>query len=191
MKKVIKLLNFQLEQEIDANFAEDHELICVFLKCVGFAFVKMRCRVFCLGLKRLAGKSGNLIMSRDMIGDFLTIIRNGLKVNKRSVVLPSSILKVEIAKVLKDEGYIKDFKLSEEDKKKTLTILLKYVDGESVIHEITSVSTPGRRQYENSKSITPVIGGLGISILTTSSGVITDRQAKKLGVGGEVICHVW
>jgi len=142
-------------------------------------------------LKRLAGKSGNLIMSRDMIGDFLTIIRNGLKVNKRSVVLPSSILKVEIAKVLKDEGYIKDFKISEEDKKQTLTILLKYVDGESVIHEITSISTPGRRQYENSKSITPVIGGLGISILTTSSGVITDRQAKKLGVGGEVICHVW
>jgi len=130
-------------------------------------------------------------MSRDMIGDFLTIIRNGLKVNKRSVVLPSSILKVEIAKVLKDEGYIKDFKISEEDKKVTLTILLKYVEGESVIHEITSISTPGRRQYENSKSITSVIGGLGISILTTSSGVITDRQAKKLGVGGEVICHVW
>lgn len=130
-------------------------------------------------------------MSRDMIGDFLTIIRNGLKVNKRSVMLPSSNLKVEIAKVLKDEGYIKDFKLSEEDKKKFLTIFLKYVDGESVIHEITSVSTPGCRQYENSKSITSVIGGLGISILTTSSGVITDRQAKKLGVGGEVICHVW
>ncbi len=130
-------------------------------------------------------------MSRDMIGDFLTIIRNGLKVNKRSVAIPSSVLKVEIAKVLKDEGYIKDFKISEEDSKKTLTVFLKYVDGESVIHEITSISTPGRRQYESSKSITPVIGGLGISILTTSSGVITDRQAKKLGVGGEVICHVW
>jgi small subunit ribosomal protein S8 len=147
--------------------------------------------VFCLGLKKLAGKSGNLNMSRDMIGDFLTIIRNGLKVNKRSVVVPSSILKVEIAKVLKEEGYIKDFKVSEEDAKKSLTIFLKYVDGESVIHEIKSVSTPGRRQYENSKSVTSVIGGLGISILTTSSGVVTDRQAKKLNVGGEVICHVW
>jgi small subunit ribosomal protein S8 len=130
-------------------------------------------------------------MSRDTISDFLTIIRNGLMVNKRSVILPSSNLKIEIAKVLKEEGYIRDFKISEEDSKKKLTILLKYVDGESVIHEITRVSTPGCRQYENSKSISTVIGGLGISILTTSSGIITDRQAKKLGVGGEVICHVW
>lgn len=130
-------------------------------------------------------------MSRDTIGDFLTIIRNGLKVNKRSVVIPCSNLKIEIAKVLKDEGYIRDFKVSGDEKKKDLTIFLKYVDGESVIHEITRISKSGCRHYEGSKSVVPVIGGLGISILTTSSGVVTDRQAKKLGVGGEVICHVW
>jgi small subunit ribosomal protein S8 len=130
-------------------------------------------------------------MSKDTMSDFLTIIRNGLKVNKKSVVIPSSNLKVEVSKVLKDEGYIRDFKVSEEDQKKNLTILLKYVDGESVIHEITRISKSGCRQYESTKSITPVIGGLGISILTTSSGVVTDRQAKKLGVGGEVICHIW
>ena len=130
-------------------------------------------------------------MSRDTISDFLTIIRNGLKVNKRSIVVPSSKLQVAVSKVLKDEGYIKDFNISEDGQKLKLTVFLKYVDGESVIHEITRVSTPGCRQYENSKSITPVIGGLGIAILTTSSGIITDRQAKELGVGGEVICHVW
>lgn len=130
-------------------------------------------------------------MSRDVIGDFITIIRNGLKVGKKSVVIPCSKLKIEIAKVLRDEGYIKDFKITEDDSKKNLIVFLKYVNGESVIHEITRISRPGRRHYERAKSTKSVIGGLGISILTTSSGLVTDRQAKKLGVGGEVICHVW
>ena len=130
-------------------------------------------------------------MSIDTISDFLTIIRNGLSVSKKSIVAPYSNFKIEIAKVLKDEGYIKDYKEQEIDGKRFLVIILKYVNGESVIHEIKRVSTPGRRHYEATNTIESVIGGLGISILTTSFGVVTDRQAKKLGVGGEVVCNVW
>lgn len=130
-------------------------------------------------------------MSVDSIGDFLTIIRNGLMVKKRSVTMPSSGLKVNIASVLKAEGYIKDFQVNDNNGKPVLTVYLKYVKGESVIHEITRVSTPGRRHYERSNNLERVIGGLGISIVTTSIGVITDAQARKQSVGGEVICHVW
>lgn len=130
-------------------------------------------------------------MSMDTIGDFLTVIRNGLMVNKRSIIIPHSALKASIAQVLKKEGYIKDFKVTAEGVKNNLTVFLKYVDGESVIHEIKRKSTPGRRSYERLNGVTSVVGGLGIAILTTNKGVITDRQAKELGVGGEVICHVW
>lgn len=130
-------------------------------------------------------------MSIDTIGNFLTVVRNGLMVNKRSVVVQHSSLKEQLAKVLKEEGYIKDFKKMQEGTKSFLTIWLKYVNGESVIHELNRVSKPGRRHYEKSNNVTFVIGGLGNSILTTSKGVLTDKQAKKLNVGGEVICHVW
>ncbi len=131
-------------------------------------------------------------MSVDVIGDFLTVIRNALKVYKRSVTIPHSKLKDGIALVLKEEGFIRDFKIEKiDDVKKNLTIFLKYVDGISSISEITRISTPGRRYYEGSGNITSVVGGLGVSILTTSSGVITDKKAKKLSVGGEVLCNVW
>ena len=130
-------------------------------------------------------------MSIDTIGNFLTVVRNGLMVNKRSVTVQHSNLKEQVAKVLKEEGFIKDFKKVQEGTKSFLTIMPKYVNGESVIHELTRISTPGRRHYEKSNSVTFVIGGLGISILTTSKGVLTDKQAKKLNIGGEVICHVW
>ncbi len=130
-------------------------------------------------------------MSVDTIGNFLTALRNGILVEKRSVAVPSSRLKVEIARVLKEEGYIKDYKTDQEGAKTTLTVFLKYVNGESAIHEITRVSTPGRRHYENVRQLTPVVGGLGISVLTTSAGVVTDQQAKRLGVGGEILCHIW
>lgn len=130
-------------------------------------------------------------MSIDTIADFLTVIRNGLMVNKRSVTVQHSKMKEEIAKVLKDEGYIKDFKKEVQDNKAFLAISLKYANSGSVIHEIKRISTPGRRYYEKGEKLTPVIGGLGVSILTTSRGVMGDRQAKKLGIGGEVICHVW
>jgi len=131
-------------------------------------------------------------MSLDTIGDFLTIIRNGLMVSKRFVVIPFSTVKFELAKILKEEGFIKDCIIIDEDpKKKAIKVFLKYVDNESVIHEICRVSKPGRRYYAGSTKIKPVIGGLGISILSTSKGVMTNKKAKELNIGGEVICTVW
>jgi small subunit ribosomal protein S8 len=131
-------------------------------------------------------------MSVDVVGDFLTIIRNALMVYKRSTVAPYSSLKADIAKVLKEEGFIKDFSKSENERGlPVLDIQLKYANGEPAINEIKRISKPGRRYYERSGKITPVIGGLGVAILSTSSGVMSDQQARKLSVGGEVICHVW
>lgn len=132
-------------------------------------------------------------MSVDSIADFLTIIRNGVMVSKSSVTAPYSKMRHSIAQILKSEGFIHDFVTvnSESDVKKTLKIVLKYVDGEAAIHEIQRVSKPGRRVYAGSQSLKPVIGKLGISILTTSHGVIAHQKAKRLSVGGEVICTVW
>ncbi|MBY0354057.1 30S ribosomal protein S8 [Candidatus Babeliales bacterium] len=131
-------------------------------------------------------------MSVDSIANFLTIIRNGIMVRKRSVVLSSSKMRVNIAQVLKSEGYIRDYKVENNDGPgSSLTILLKYVNGSSAINEITRVSRPSRRHYQGASEIVPVIGGLGIAIVTTSSGVVTDRDARRLGIGGEILCHVW
>ena len=131
-------------------------------------------------------------MSIDTVGDFLTIIRNALAVSKRSAAAPYSRLKEEIAKVLKEEGYIKGFeKKSTDGVKSVIEIQLKYVKGESVIHEIKRVSRPGRRAYSGSAKLDKIIGGLGISIVTTSAGVMTDRMARAKSVGGEVLCSVW
>lgn len=131
-------------------------------------------------------------MSIDSIGNFLTIVRNGVKANKPFVLAPHSKMNKSLAQILKNEGFIKDVTaVSEEKGAKQLKVLLKYVDGESVIHEITRVSKLGCRTYVGSTQIKPVIGGLGLSILTTNRGVITNKEAKKLGVGGEVICTVW
>lgn len=136
-------------------------------------------------------------MSIDSIGDFLTIIRNGILRGKAFVVAPYSVLKRDIAQTLKNEGFIRDFAIVNElEVKKQIKIYIKYVDGESVIHEIKRISTPGCRQYAQIRSqghhkIKPVIGGLGVSILTTNKGVLSHKQAKAMGVGGEVICTVW
>ena len=132
-------------------------------------------------------------MSVDSIADFITIIRNGVMVSKPSVTAPYSKMRHSIAQILKDEGFITDFVVvnTDSDAKKLLKIVLKYVDGEAVIHHIERVSKPGRRVYVGSKKIKPVIGQLGISILTTNRGVIANQKAEKLSVGGEVICTVW
>ena len=131
-------------------------------------------------------------MSIDSIGNFLTEIRNALLVSKRSVEVPFSKMNKAISNVLKEEGYVRDFKKVDGERDiQRLIINLKYVKGESVIHELKRISKPSRRNYEGVKKITSVIGGLGISILTTSNGIITDREARKRGIGGEVICHVW
>jgi small subunit ribosomal protein S8 len=131
-------------------------------------------------------------MSIDVIGNFLTVIRNGLLSSKPFVIAQASRTNLSVAQILKDEGFIRDFAVLEQDTaKKEVKIFLKYVEGESVIHEITRKSKPSRRLYAGSKRIEPVIGGLGISILTTNKGIITNRKAKELGVGGEVLCTVW
>ncbi len=131
-------------------------------------------------------------MSIDTVGNFLTIIRNGIMASKKTVVAPYSRLKYQIAQILKDEGFLKDLSIEENSQgHKQIKLVLKYVDGESVIHEIKRISRPGRREYSSLANIAPVIGGLGISILTTHRGIITHKKAKQLNVGGEVICSVW
>jgi small subunit ribosomal protein S8 len=136
-------------------------------------------------------------MSIDTIGDFLTVIRNGLKRAKLFVIVPHSGLKQAVLETLKAEGFIRDYAVVDEGSAKHyLKVFLKYVRGESVIHEITRISTPGCRRYaqvttQGHHKIKPVIGGLGVSVLTTSKGVMTHKKAKALGVGGEVICTVW
>lgn len=132
-------------------------------------------------------------MSVDSIADFITIIRNGVMVSKPFVIARYSKMCYSIAQILKNEGFIHDFVIvnTDSDVKKLLKIVLKYVDGEAVIHEIQRISKPGRRVYAGSKQIKPVIGQLGVSILTTSRGVIANQKAKQLSVGGEVICTVW
>lgn len=130
-------------------------------------------------------------MSIDTIGDFLTVIRNALMVSKRSISVPFSNVKFGIAKVLKDEGYIKDYQRAEdEESKPSLVLYLKYVKGMPAIRGIKRISTPGRRSYSGIKKIRRVDGGLGVAIVSTNKGIITDSQARKLVVGGEVICHV-
>ncbi len=127
----------------------------------------------------------------DSIGNFLTIIRNGTAVSKRVVIAPYSRVRAAIAEILKSEGFIKDFTTETLDGHQVLRVYLKYVDGESVIHEIKRVSKPGRRYYTGINGLKPVVSGLGLSILTTSKGIMSHKEAKKLNVGGEVMCSVW
>lgn len=126
----------------------------------------------------------------DPIADMLTRIRNGQMVEKTSVAMPSSKLKVAIAKVLKDEGYIEDYTVSGEASKAELTVGLKYYEGRPVIEHLERISRPGLRVYKNVHAIPQVMNGLGIAIVSTPKGVMTDRAARKAGVGGEVICYV-
>jgi small subunit ribosomal protein S8 len=126
----------------------------------------------------------------DPVADMLTRIRNAQMSEKATVVMPSSKLKVAIAKVLKDEGYIEDFKTSAEGVKNLLEIGLKYYAGRPVIERIERVSRPGLRIYKGSRDIPAVMNGLGIAIVSTSRGVMTDRKARATGVGGEVLCIV-
>ncbi len=132
-------------------------------------------------------------MSIDILGNFLTIIRNGIARSKTSVTAPYSQVKYELALILQEEGFIAGIEIMNDNDivNKQLKIFLKYVNNESVIHEITRVSKPSRRVYANIAQIKPVIGGLGISVLTTNKGLVTDKTAKKIRVGGEIICTVW
>jgi len=126
----------------------------------------------------------------DPIADMLTRIRNAQRADKQSVTMPSSKLKVAIARVLKDEGYIDDFAVREADNKPQLDIELKYYAGRPVIERIERVSKPGLRIYKGVEDIPQVMNGLGIAIVSTSRGVMTDRKARSQGIGGELLCFV-
>jgi len=126
----------------------------------------------------------------DPVADMLTRIRNAQLSEKQLVAIPASKLKVAIAKVLKDEGYVEDFAVRENAGKPLLEISLKYYAGRPVIEKIERISRPGLRIYKPSRDIPKVMNGLGIAIVSTSKGVMTDRKARGLGVGGEVLCIV-
>jgi small subunit ribosomal protein S8 len=128
----------------------------------------------------------------DPIGDMLTRIRNASNARHEKVVIPASRLKVRIAEVLKEEGFIKDFVRHEDGPQGAITVLLKYTpDRSPVITDIKRVSKPGLRRYVPTESIPRVLNGMGIAILSTSKGVLVDREARKQKVGGELICTVW
>ena len=126
----------------------------------------------------------------DPISDMLTRIRNGQGANKVTVDIPSSNVKQAIAKVLKDEGFIEDFSVSKEGVKSTIVVTLKYYMGEPVISKLRRVSRPGLRIYKSVDELPRVIGGMGIAIVSTSNGVMSDRAARNAGHGGEVLCTV-
>jgi len=126
----------------------------------------------------------------DPIADMLTRIRNAQAVGKTAVTMPSSKLKISIAQVLKDEGYIDGFATKENEGKEELEIGLKYYAGEPVIEKIERVSRPGLRIYKGRDELPRVMNGLGVAIVSTSKGVMTDRKARATGVGGEVLCIV-
>ncbi|HTX14226.1 MAG TPA: 30S ribosomal protein S8 [Candidatus Baltobacteraceae bacterium] len=131
-------------------------------------------------------------MTTDPIADMLTRIRNGVRAKHPRVDLPSSKLKVEIARILKDEGYLTNFKVVEEKGKKTLRVFLRYTpDRRGVITDLKRVSRPGSRRYVGKTGIRAVVGGMGIAIVSTPRGLMTGHAARKEGVGGELLCEVW
>ena len=132
-------------------------------------------------------------MQTDPIADFLTCIRNAAAAKHQRVDVPTSRLKTEIARILKEEGYISTYKMVDENKaKKTLRVFLKYTpDRRSVISGVRRISRPGQRRYTGALGIKQVVGGLGISILTTPKGLMTGRAARKAKIGGEILCEVW
>ena len=128
----------------------------------------------------------------DPLADMLTRIRNAAMVKFESVEIPNSKIKVNVAQVLQEEGYIEGWKVTDDGPQGTLIINLKYgPDGESVITGLKRVSKPGLRQYAPADSIPTVLNGLGVSIISTSKGLLTDRAARKSNTGGEILCHVW
>jgi len=126
----------------------------------------------------------------DPIADFLTRIRNGQRSGKPEVGMPSSQIKLALAKVLKDEGYLEDYAVTNDGDKPTLTLRLKYYQGRPVIDRLERVSRPGLRVYKGKDDLPRILGGMGVAIVSTSSGVMTDRAARAAGHGGEILCIV-
>ncbi|MGY3775747.1 30S ribosomal protein S8 [Helcococcus sueciensis] len=130
-------------------------------------------------------------MMTDPIADMLSRIRNGNLAKHKSVEVPASNIKKDLAQILLDEGYIKGFNVTEDDKQGIITIDLKYVNEQRVISGLKRISKPGRRVYVSAQDVPQVLNGLGTAIISTSKGVMTDKNARKETVGGEVICYVW
>src|SRR5262245_21657775 len=131
-------------------------------------------------------------MMSDPIADLLTRIRNASRAEHEKVDIPASKLKVRIVELLKDEGFVKNFRLIEDSKQGTLRVYLKYgAGGEKIISGLVRVSRPGRRVYVNKLKIPTILGGMGVAILSTPRGVLTDRETRKQGLGGEVLAYVW
>jgi small subunit ribosomal protein S8 len=130
-------------------------------------------------------------MMSDPIADFLTRIRNASRAEHEKVDIPSSKLKLRMAEILKDDGFIKNFRVIEDNKQGVLRVYLKYAGSEKIISGIVRVSRPGRRIYVTKDKIPTILGGMGVAILSTSAGVMTDRQVKKQHLGGEVLAYVW
>ena len=130
-------------------------------------------------------------MLTDPIADMLTRIRNSVQIRAEKVDIPISKMKLEIAKILKEEGFIRAYKILKDKRQGILRIIPKYMENESVITGLQRISKPGRRVYVGRKDIPRVMGGLGVAILTTSNGILSDKTCRREGIGGEVICYVW
>lgn len=127
----------------------------------------------------------------DPIADFLTRIRNASKAKKVKVEIPSSKMKVELSEILKKKGYIYDYKIDEDNKQNVITILLKYSDGVPAINGLKRISKPGLRIYKRSDELPRVLNGLGTAVISTSKGLLTEKEARSQATGGEVLCHIW
>lgn len=127
----------------------------------------------------------------DPISDFLTRIRNAVKARKKFVDIPSSKMKVSLAEILKANKFIRDYNVVEDNKQNILRVYLQYIGGTPSITGLRRISTPGLRKYVNKDELPRVLNGLGIAVLSTPKGLLTDKQAKREAVGGEVVCHVW
>jgi small subunit ribosomal protein S8 len=143
-----------------------------------------------LALRKQVGRRIVRMSMQDPVSDMLTRIRNGQMVAKKDVEMPASNLKKAIASVLKEEGFIEDYSMNDEPVKKVLTITLKYHHGEPVISKMQRVSRPGLRVYKPNNELPKVKDGLGVAIISTSKGVMSDRQARKQSLGGEIVCYV-
>jgi small subunit ribosomal protein S8 len=130
-------------------------------------------------------------MLTDPIADMLTRIRNAALIRAEKVDIPASRIKLELAKILKEDGFIRAYKILKDKKQGILRLTLKYVDNENVISGLKRVSKPGRRVYVGKNEIPRVMGGVGIAVLTTPRGILSDRACRRDGIGGEVICYVW
>lgn len=130
-------------------------------------------------------------MLTDPIADMLTRIRNAIRIKAEKIDIPLSKMKLEVAKILKEEGFIRAYKILKDKKQGILRVIPKYLDNESVISGLKRISKPGRRVYVGSNGIPRVMGGLGIAIITTSKGILSDKVCRRDGVGGEIICYVW